>query len=646
MSIVLSIIPFCVDVFCVGRHSFCIVSFWVFMLAMDLVRLSVAALSLSSLSAAQNVVSLSITPQPTSGASGYVPPSFAGFGIEPSNLYSFTGGVQENQLTKNLLQNLADYTGVPPHIRLGGNTADYMLYDANMNQYTIEENPNPVGQGVYPADQYIIGPRYFEVINRLPAGTPITFGLNLAYEESDYKEQIVATAEQAVERLTNVDLVSFEIGNEPDLYLGNQFRSDPTWGGSMYTQQWLDRANAVWNRVLKPKGIRSNFFEPGATASTIGTSFEIDDLNEFGITQNANESSSPLISQWNQHDYYYYIGVSTYALTQYHFMTLSTTNDQFAAWVTQIGQARGTGYRYALREMGVVGPIGLDGITDVFGASLWSLNFLLYAATLNITMVGMHMTDNSNASAWQPTDAFYGNQPFVRPNYYAFAAFDQAIGPTCQAQVGGYVLSGQPEAYQGRSAAYSVYQDGTLSSIILINSNEANVSETSKDSLTFVLTLDEQFAGEDLYLAFLTNDGADARHGTTFDGVSYEESGNGTPTKVDDQVRTVTVGDDGTVRIDVRDTQAVIANIGEPLGRKKANKAACASLSKSQPGSFTVSSAPSSSTSASAATSLRTGTRSATAAGPTSTNGVRSLSTMMMGTLLPALLSLFILVCT
>ena len=609
------------------------------MLEMDVVRIFLAALSLSSLAVAQNVVSLSITPQPTSGASGYVPPSFAGFGIEPSNLFSFTGGEQENQLTTNLLQNLADYAGVPPHIRLGGNTGDYMIYDDNMNEWYIEENPNPVGQGVYAADSLIIGPRYFEVINRLPAGTPITFGLNLAYEETDYLDQIVATAEQAVERLTDVNLVSFEIGNEPDLYLQNQFRSDPTWGGSLYTQQWLDRADTVWNRVLKPKGIRSNFFEPGTTASTIGTSFEIDDLDEFGITQNANESSSPLISQWNQHDYYYYIGVSTYPLTQYHFMTLSTTNDQFAAWVTQIEQAQGTGYPYALREMGVVGPIGLDGITDVFGASLWSLNFFLYAATLNITMVGMHMTDNSNASAWQPTDAWYGNQPFVRPNYYAFAAFDQVIGPTCQAQIGGYVLSGEPEAYQGRSAVYSVYQDGTLSSIVLINSNEANVSETNKASLTFELTLDAQFAGEDLYLAFLTNDGADARDGTTFNGVSYEESGDGTPTTVDDQVQTVTVGDDGTVSIDVRDTQAIIANIGEPLGRKKANKAACASLSESQPGSFTVSSGASSSTSASA------GTRSATAAGTTSTNGVRSLSTMMIASLVSALLSLLVLSC-
>jgi Glycosyl hydrolase family 79 C-terminal beta domain len=614
------------------------------MLAMDAICVFLTALSLSSLTAAQNVVSLTISPQPTTGTSGIVPPSFAGFGIEPSNLYSFTGGASENLLTKNLLQNLADYAGVPPHLRIGGNTQDYMIYDSSMDQYVVEDNPNAVGQGVYASDHMIIGPRFFEVINRFPARTPITFGLNLAYEESDYIEQITTMAEQAVERLTDVNLVSFEIGNEPDLYLQNQFRSNPQWGGSLYTQQWLDRANAVWDQVLRPRDIRSNFFEPGTTASTIGTSFQIDDLDQFGITQDANGSSNPLIAQWNQHDYYYYIGVSAHPLTQFAFLTLSTTSAQFAAWVTQIQQARGTGYAYALREMGVVGPIGLHEITDVFGAALWSLNFLLYAASLNLTMVGMHMTDNSNASAWQPTDAFYGNQPFVRPNYYAFAAFNQAIGPTCQAQVGGYVLQNQPEEYQGRSAAYSIYQDGTLASIVLINSNEANVSQSDKPSLTFELTLDQQFAGQDVYLGFLTNDGADAQRGTTFNGVSYEESGDGTPAVVDDQQQTVTVNSDGTVSIEVRDSQAVVANIGGPVGQRKANQEACASLSRSQPGSMTIAGAASS-TSSSAATSIRTSTRTSATGGPTTTSGVTGISTMLMGTLSSAVLSLFVLLC-
>lgn len=615
--------------------------------------------------AAQNTVSLAITAQPTSGASGIISPSFAGFGIESSNLFSFTGGSDENQLTKNLLANLANYTGTPPHLRIGGNTQDYFIYDASQNDYAWNPNPDAVGQGAYATDSMIIGPRYFEVINRFPSNTPITFGLNLAYSESDYIDRITTMATQAVNRLTDVNLVSFEIGNEPDLYLQNGFRTG-SWGGQVYTEEWLDRAEAIYEKVLRSNNLPSNFFEPGATASTIGTSFQVQDLDEFGITVKANGSTEPYIASWNQHDYYYYIGVSTYPLTAYDFMTLSTTNDQFASWVTQIQQAAATGYPYALREMGVVGPIGLDEITDVFGAALWSLNFFLYAATLNISSVQMHMTDNSNASAWQPIE-YYGNEPFVRPNYYAFAAFDQTIGPTCQAQVGGYIIPDAPATYGGRIAAYSIYQDETLASIVLINSNPANVSMTNKPSLTWDLSLPTQFAGEDLYLHYLTNDGADAKHGTTWNGVSYEESGDGTPTLVNDTLSVVTIGNDGSVSVVVRDTQAVIANIGSPVGQRPANPSACSALAASTPDARPVttpvatsqptptstsgtssssSSSSSSSDSSDSSTQSNAATRTgSSAAASTTSGGVFRLSTMIVTTLTAAISTAIYLVC-
>ncbi len=605
---------------------------------------------LSTLAVAQNTVSLAISARPTSGASGIISPSFAGFGIESSNLYSFTGGNQENQLTRNLLENLANYTGTPPHLRIGGNTQDYFVYQDSQDEYRWEPNPDPVGPGAYASDSMIIGPRFFEVINRFPSNTPITFGLNLAYSESDYIDQITTMATQAVKRLTDVNLVGFEIGNEPDLYLQNGFRTG-SWSGQVYTQEWLDRADAVYQQVLKPNKLPSNFFEPGATASTIGTSFQVNDLNQFGIAVNANGSTKPYVSTWNQHDYYYYIGVSTYPITAYSFMTLSTTNDQFAAWVSQIQQAEVTGIPYALREMGVVGPIGLADVTDIFGAALWALNFFLYAATLNITSVGMHMTDNSNASAWQPIE-YYGNQPFVRPIYYAFAAFDQLIGPTCQAKVGGYIIPDAPAQYGGRIAAYSVYQAEKLSAVVLINSNPANVSMANKPSLTWDLTLPTEFAGQDLYLHYLTNDGADAKHGTTWNGVSYEESGDGTPTLVNDTLSSVKIGNDGSVSVVVRDTQAVIANIGSPVGQLQANPSACSALAANTPdarpvtspvgtsqptptstsgssssGSGSSSSSGDGSTQSNAATS----TRSTTSASATS-GAVFRLSTMIMAT--------------
>ncbi|KAK6833263.1 glycoside hydrolase family 79 protein [Apiospora arundinis] len=517
------------------------------------------------------------------GASAHVDPSFAGFGIEPSNLFSFMGQDEPNQMTLNLLDNLVKLTGRPPHFRIGGNTADTMIYREDQDKWDWKKNPNPKGQGNFPTDEFIIGPHYFDAANRLPKGTPVTWGLSLAYMEDDYIEQITTTAKQVIDRCTNLNLVSFEIGNEPDLYGQNGFRTG-AWDAKVYTEQWLDRAKAVYKQVLKPKNISSDFFETSCTASTIGTTFEIKDMSTLGITADAPDSSSSFIKSWNQHDYYYYIGVSTYALTMDHFMQLSTTEDQFEAWEEQIDQAHATGYPYALREMGVVGPIGMEGITNTFGAALWSLNFLLYATTLNITSVQFHMTDNSNASAWQPVER-YGRQPFVRPLYYSYAAFDQIIGPSCNAQVYQVQPKEFPGGYKGYVKVYSVYQGGQLASVVAINSKPANVSASDKPSLDIKVSLPKSLSGKQMHLARLTNEGADATHNTTWNGISYEKNNDGTPSQVHDDDETASVESDGTLTITVRDSEAVVANLENKVGKGlKADKTACAAFIEKSPG--------------------------------------------------------------
>ncbi|KAH6658256.1 hypothetical protein BKA67DRAFT_488302, partial [Truncatella angustata] len=499
--------------------------------------------------------------------SGPINPSFAGFGIEPSNLFSFTGYDEPNALTFNLIDNLVSYTGKPPHVRLGGNTQDYMIFRKDQTEWTWVKNPHPIGQGDYACDHMLIGPRFFEAANRFPEGTPITWGLNLAYKEDDWADQITTMARQVVESCPNLKLVSFEIGNEPDLYLQNAFRSDG-WGGRAYTKDWLERAKVIYEQVLKPNDIATDFFEPGCTASTSGTDFQIQDLASFGIDAQAAESETSYVASWNQHDYYYYIGVSNYPLTLSHFMQLSTTEDQFVSWSKQVAQAWATPYGYALREMGVVGPVGLRGITDTFGAALWALNFLLYAASLGIATVQFHMTDDSEASLWLPL-AMNGRRPFVRPIYYSFAAFDQIIGPTCTAQVAPVPVAlvgggGVPEGYYGYVRAYAVYQAGKWQSLVLINSKLTSDGAAGDEipGLTVRVALPAKLAGQKVVLSYLSGASSNATEGTTWNGLEYESSGDGTPSQKDDGLsgRTASVGEDGTLELLVRDSRAVVAS--------------------------------------------------------------------------------------
>lgn len=70
--------------------------------------LAPAALADVNLTPARSIASAGST------VSNAISPSYAGFGIEPSDLFVYTGTTSANQLTFNLLSNLANYTGAPP----------------------------------------------------------------------------------------------------------------------------------------------------------------------------------------------------------------------------------------------------------------------------------------------------------------------------------------------------------------------------------------------------------------------------------------------------------------------------------------------------------------------------------------------------
>jgi hypothetical protein len=237
--------------------------------------LSLAAVSVfPSLSLAQGSVALQIAQKRADATvSNELDPAFAGFGIEPSNLFSFVGNEAPNTFSIQLLQNLADYAGAPPHIRIGGNTQDYMIFNETFKELGWRKNANSTAQGAIAADSMIIGPGYFQAVDRFPKGTWVTYGLNLAYEA----------------------------GNEPDLYLQNGMRAG-AWDGKAYSKAFLERADAVYKQVLSPAKLPATFFEGPCTASTIGNTFEIPQLVDDGFLGDVN--GNLYVGWWNQHDYF------------------------------------------------------------------------------------------------------------------------------------------------------------------------------------------------------------------------------------------------------------------------------------------------------------------------------------------------------
>lgn len=546
---------------------------------------SLRALALLLLATTTSVLaqSINLTPPPSQNAaaplSAIINPAFAGLGIEPTSLYIFTGSTSRNNLTYNLLMNLQNYTGVPPHIRVGGNAGDTMLYNSSATGYQFYENPDPVGNGyATKSDALFFGPDFWTAMDYLPKGTPITYGLNLAWQGDGWLDSIVAQANASLNSLQNANIVGFEIGNEPDLWHQNGFRPSNSWGATTYGQEWQQAAQAIYDQVLKPKGIGTNFFEPAATATTAtptGEPYEITNLLNTGVAVD----NGVYVAGWNQHDYFYYVDVSNYQLTSSILLDLSATPGQFKAWREQSEQAYNTGKPYYLREMGSVGPQGIQGISDTFANTLWTFNFFLYASTVQIASVQIHYTAFSFGSPWL-TIAHNGEAARVRSSYYAFAAIDQLIGATCNVRVASMTIDNEPSGYNNRLGAYNAYQDGNLQSLIALNTNPATGSG-SHPSVNFVYSV-PTWAGQTVHLSYLTADGSDATDNTTWNGISFESNSNGIPQQVG-QDTTQTVGSDGSLTIAVRDSQAVVVNLGSKIGTQNniRNEANCQALATS-----------------------------------------------------------------
>lgn len=246
-------------------------------------------------------------------------------------------------------------------------------------------------------------------------------------------------------------------------------------------------------------------------------------------------------------------------------MNLDTTNTQFAYWEKQVKIALNTGLPYVLREMSSVGPIGMPGVSDTHGAALWTLNFFLYAASIGISSVQMHMTDNSNASAWQPIPMYGRDTTFVRPQYYAHAAVAQIIGNgNGTTQIYTLKTTNVGAAYNGRIRAYSAYANDKIQSVTLINAKQAN-STATKGSFTFNINFGSANANKDIFLSYLTADGAESQSGVTWNRMSYDDV-SGLSSIVDNTVTKVTADSSGRVAIPVRDSQAIVANVGWQLG--------------------------------------------------------------------------------
>ncbi|KAI1327388.1 glycoside hydrolase superfamily [Xylariaceae sp. FL0255] len=332
-------------------------------------------------------------------------PDVYGYSIEPIWLDAYIN----TTLTTNLLASITTVTGaVPPPIRIGGNTADetYLYLSSSLPLSTGGNGNGNDNSAALPnltsANTFDVTPRWFQTwANYFPEGTKIRYTLNLADNSSDWANA-VAEAEAVHETLGD-SLEAFELGNEIDHFIAEGWRG-AGWDVKEYISQFRNLTGLIttstWYKTLENStdntgpmrggggGSHKPTFQAGVIADRPKVpdqqveqdNFSIANLTAAGIA--ASPAQKAIISSYSDHLY----PQSACDSAHWHRMRLDLLSNHEVLWqnisqhIPEISAAEAAGAPLVLGETNSVSCSGRSGISDTFGAALWSVDYSQYSA--------------------------------------------------------------------------------------------------------------------------------------------------------------------------------------------------------------------------------------------------------------------------
>lgn len=207
---------------------------------------------------------------------------------------------------------------------------------------------------------------------------------------------------------------------------------------------------------------------------------------------------------------------------------------------------------YIMGETNSLSGGGAAGLSNVFGAALWVVDYALYQASQNITRVHFHQSGTAPYSAWAPST------PATNAPYYGNVLVAAAVGLGFQTSIS-YLDLGNGD---DRNSAYVVYQEERLARVVVLDMVEwRSDSGTTRGNSTFAFDVPKGIVGA--RVERLTAPGAEVIEGITFGGVSYDyELGGGKGVVVNEEAtREVVWVQRGALSVVMSDTEGVVLHL-------------------------------------------------------------------------------------
>lgn len=304
-----------------------------------------------------------------------VPANFVGLSYEKSDLINPTWPYfNENQsVFLQLIKNLK--TGV---LRLGGNSSDKIFWKDSLRGTSTSITD------VYRDD--VTKLKLF--MDQLGTDWKLIYGLNLANDT-------VHTSEvNFVQNQFGTKVLSFEIGNEPDLYPQNGYRA--TGYGIVHYKPEFEASYNILHAAVPA----APFSGPTVSSKTAWIqTFASDEASRINFLTT----------------HYYKMGAAgTIAQLMQYDSTLVSRSGIIAA----AAASSSLPYRYA--ECNSVNNGGKDGVSNVFASALWGVDLMFYLARKGAVGVDFH---GGRRSYYSPIYYNSSNTFAVKPLYYGLLMF-------------------------------------------------------------------------------------------------------------------------------------------------------------------------------------------------------------------------------
>ncbi|MCX5316065.1 glycosyl hydrolase family 79 C-terminal domain-containing protein [Streptomyces sp. NBC_00154] len=409
-----------------------------------------------------------------------------GFSVESAD---FAHGYLTKDLLAERLKTLGDH-GV---LRLGGYSMD-LVWPAFG---TFKDNPAPAQAIGGTADQADLDglKKLLDATGwKVTLGVPLKSLIDPAKLKNPAKDpapqvtmdQVVAEVKAAHATLGD-DLLSVEVGNEYD----NVTTLTPAemWSTVKHYQDEID--TALPDTHLKMTGPSAN------TAVTNST------INGFTDAALADGPDAPrrTLAELASHLYAgSHCGTSTATMPQLMSAGTYLTARTKLQGIKAVGDRLHHTVPMTLNESNSASCSGQPGVSDAYGSSLWSLDYLLETAQNGVSRLLFHTNTAAVCGDFKPRDS--ADYPISYRYYGAFCAADQSALDTHQLSAsalyyglwtfrqlpqGRFVDLALPDEDLGKLRAYAIRGDDSSLSVVLINVQDPTATDATDDTVTLKL---------------------------------------------------------------------------------------------------------------------------------------------------------------